>query len=191
MVLRSATEEMTDEALVAALSHGDKNALAGLYDRYASLMLTVARKFLKGERDAEDLVHDVFLEMWKKADAYDASRGTVRTWILMRLRSRALDRCKAVGNARTSVMDPADVAGLSRSDEASVFATADRPQLISGLAMLSPDQREVVELAYFEGLSASEISERIQVPIGTVKSRTASALQKLRQSLGASRKDSV
>lgn len=191
MVLRTANEEMTDEELVAALSRGDKASLAGLYDRYASLMLAVARKFLKGERDAEDLVHDVFLEMWKKADAYDASRGTVRTWILMRLRSRALDRCKSVGNARTSVIDPADVPSTSLSDEATLLATADRSRLISGLSMLSNEQRDVVELAYFEGLSASEISERIQVPIGTVKSRTASALQKLRQSLSGGRKDGV
>ncbi|MGZ3417255.1 MAG: sigma-70 family RNA polymerase sigma factor [Polyangiales bacterium] len=175
-----------DGRLVAAMANGDRTALASLYDRYAALLLAVAARILGDRREAEDLLHDVFLEVWRQAEAYEASRGTVRAWLLVRLRSRAIDRKKSAGATRVVAVDPERL--LEERDPASddpAFGP-DRAALRVALASLPEDQRTVLELGYFEGLSSSEIAARIDAPIGTVKSRVAAALSKLRAGLGDS-----
>src|SRR5262245_50133881 len=92
-----------DTVLVAAVAAGDRGALARLYDRYAVTLLAVGQRILGGRREAEDLVHDVFLEAWRQASGYDPARGTVRAWLLVRLRSRALDRHRAASGAPVSI----------------------------------------------------------------------------------------
>jgi RNA polymerase sigma-70 factor (ECF subfamily) len=184
----SSRKDQTDEALIIALSRGDRTALAELYDRYSQSMLAVARRFLGNERESEDLVHDVFLEMWKRADSYDRARGAVRTWIMLRLRSRALDRMKAASQSRTSLTDPSDMPEPTVGKDGDVASPAHRTQLVAGFASLSNEQRIVLELAYFEGLSSSEIATQLGIPLGTVKSRTASALQLLREGLTGSQR---
>src|SRR5262245_31670591 len=89
-----------DAALVTAIANGDRGALAQLYDRYAGLLVAIGQRLLGDARESEDLLHDVFLEVWRQAAAYDVTRGTVRTWLVMRLRSRAFDRRKAAGSQR-------------------------------------------------------------------------------------------
>jgi len=171
-----------DVELVVASAGGDRHALAQLYDRYAALLLGVAQRILGSPREAEDLVHDVFLEAWKQAGQYDPARGSVRTWLLMRLRSRALDRKKSA-HGRTV---PLEMEGsLEREAPGEDPALApDRTAVRRTLAGLPAEQRTVLELAYFEGLSSSEIATRLGTPIGTVKSRVAAALAKLRAELG-------
>jgi RNA polymerase sigma-70 factor (ECF subfamily) len=93
-------DSKSDRDLLAAIGKGDHAALAELYDRHAPQMLAVALRILQDRRDAEDLLHDVFLEAWQKTDSYDAERGTVRTWLLMRVRSRAIDRMRTLAVAR-------------------------------------------------------------------------------------------
>lgn len=171
-----------DAGLIAAMHAGERQALASLYDRYASLLLSVAARMLGDRREAEDLVHDVMLEAWRQCGDYAPARGTVRSWLLVRLRSRAIDRRKSVGVSRVSVVDPERL--KERPDDVDVSLGPDHARVRSALAALPEEQREVLELGYFEGLSSSEIATRIAVPLGTVKSRVAAGLAKLRAGLG-------
>lgn len=176
-----------DAALVQATAAGDRAALARLYDRYAPILLAVAVRILGERREAEDLVHDVFLEAWRQAGSFDPARGSVRAWLLMRLRSRALDRRKSAGYRRVSSLDSGELgADLERDvpTEDPAFAP-DRAAVRRALAALPEEQRVVLTLGYFEGLSSAEIAARLTMPIGTVKSRVAAALSRLRSVFGA------
>jgi RNA polymerase sigma-70 factor, ECF subfamily len=175
--------EVTNEAdavLVRAVAGGDRESLARLYDRYGGSMMAVGLRILGERREAEDLLHDVFLEVWRQAADYDASRGTVRAWMLMRMRSRALDRRKSAGFQRVVSIEDRAVPEPRTPPTEDPALEPDREAVRRALADLPPDQRVVLELGYFEGLSSSEIATRIAVPIGTVKSRVAAALAKLR-----------
>lgn len=175
-----------DASLVAAMARGDRTALATLYDRYATLLLAVAARILGERREAEDLLHDVFLEVWRQSADYDGSRGSVRSWLLVRLRSRAIDRRKSVGATRVVATDPERLHDQQHEPTEDPLFGPDRLAVRRALAELPDEQRTVLELGYFEGLSSSEIAERISAPIGTVKSRVAAALAKLRAGFGPS-----
>jgi RNA polymerase sigma-70 factor (ECF subfamily) len=165
----------TDAALVSAVAAGDREALADLYDRCAGGLLGLAQRLLGDRHEAEDLVHDVFIEVWKQAGAYDERRGSVRTWFFTRLRARCLDRLRArrllLAAARANDREPAADHELA----------PDRATLRGALRKLTAEQADVVALAYYEGLSSTEISARLGIPVGTVKSRTAAALGRLRR----------
>jgi RNA polymerase sigma-70 factor (ECF subfamily) len=164
------------------MADGDRGALASLYDRYGGVLLAVGVRMLADRREAEDLLHDVFLEAWRQAGDFDAGRGSVRTWLLVRMRSRALDRRKAAGYTRSVPLDdPSTTRDWASIDDPS--GAPDRAAVLRALAELPAEQRQVLELGYFEGLSSSEIAQRIDAPIGTVKSRVAAALGKLRAGL--------
>ncbi|MCB9787627.1 MAG: sigma-70 family RNA polymerase sigma factor [Deltaproteobacteria bacterium] len=172
-----------DARIVALIASGDRGALGSLYDRYASLLMAVSMKILRSKREAEDLVHDVFLEIWQRAGDFDPRRGSVKVWLLVRMRSRCLDRVRSVGYARVAPMG-------ERSEEllgaiaARGDVAAESTRLRGALIDLPDSQREVLYLGYFEGLTSSEIAERLDIPVGTVKSRVAAALGKLRKALG-------
>jgi len=171
-----------DATLVKAIAAGDRHGLARLYDRYAGVLLALAIRIVKDRREAEDLLHDVFLEVWRGAKTYDPTRGRVRTWLVIRMRSRALDVAKSARVSRRS----GDVEVLDRvAADTDLSGSPDRVRVRTALADLTPEQRTVLELGYFEGLSCSQIAERIDVPIGTVKSRLAAGLGRLRQALAA------
>jgi RNA polymerase sigma-70 factor (ECF subfamily) len=178
-----------DEVLVVAIARGDKQALGRLYDRYAAALLGVAMRMLRERRECEDLVHDVFLEAWQKARDFDPERGSVRAWLFMRLRSRALDRLKAAGYARVDSLEERDV--RARVEVASVGdeggEAADHAAVRALVDALPDEQRRVLELGYFEGLSSSEIAARLGLPLGTVKSRVAAAMARLRSAFGIAR----
>jgi RNA polymerase sigma-70 factor (ECF subfamily) len=176
-----AADDHDDVLLVRAIAGGDRQALARLYDRYASVLLALALRIIRDRREAEDLLHDVFLEVWRSAKDYDLTRGRVRTWLIIRMRSRALDVTKSARVSRRSG-DPEVIERMA--DERDIGGSPDRQRVRAAIAALTADQRQVLELAYFEGQSCSEIAERIGVPIGTVKSRLAAALGKLRHTLG-------
>ncbi len=168
-----------DAALVAAMAAGDRGALAALYERHASLLLGLALKIVRERREAEDLLHDVFLEAWRSAKDFDPKRGRVRTWLAIRMRSRALDHQKSARVSRN-----AGDAGLEVVVDDRETQSPDHGRVRAALGSLGDEQRRVLELAYFEGLSCSEIADRIKIPIGTVKSRVASGLARLRDALG-------
>jgi RNA polymerase sigma-70 factor (ECF subfamily) len=176
-------ETLDDAALIAEAAHGEASALSELYDRHAPLMASVAQRILGDRELAEDLVHDVFMEAWRAAANYDPARGTVRTWLMVRLRSRALDRKRSAAYRREIATDRMPVS-TDDGDTARALTEAPDAQVVrAALAELPEEQRQVLELAYFEGLSSSEIATRMGSPIGTVKSRTAAAMAKLRAAL--------
>ena len=180
---RSASAPESDEILVRAIANGDTAALAALYDRHAPLMLGLARRIVIGKAEAEDIVHDVFVEAWRRAADYDENRGSVRAWLLLRTRSRAIDFRKSAGVARTVATGDQDWLAALADPRADDSEAPDRSRLRQRLAALNAEQREVLWLGYFEGLSSSEIATRVGVPLGTVKSRVAAALSALRLAL--------
>ena len=177
-------DDAQDEALVTAMAAGDRGALATLYERHAPLLLGLALKIVRERGEAEDLLHDVFLEAWRSAKDFDPRRGRVRTWLAIRMRSRALDRQKSARVARNT-----GDSGLELLVDESEGTSPDHGRVRSALAELGQEQRRVLELAYFEGLSCTEIAERVAVPVGTVKSRIAAGLERLRSGLVARRTD--
>jgi RNA polymerase sigma-70 factor (ECF subfamily) len=178
MVADSPTDDAEDEALVTAMAAGDRGALATLYERHAALLLGLALRIVREKREAEDLLHDVFLEAWRSAKDFDPKRGRVRTWLAIRMRSRALDLQKSARVSRNT-----GDGGLDLLVDEAEGASPDHRRVRTALAELGQDQRRVLELAYFEGLSCTEIAERVAIPVGTVKSRIAAGLDRLRSGL--------
>jgi RNA polymerase sigma-70 factor, ECF subfamily len=171
-----------DVELVLAVARGDRAALGALYDKYAPFLVSLALRIVRERREAEDLLHDVFLEVWRSAVDYDPARGRVRTWLAIRMRSRALDRQKSARVSKHAGDDSVIERFVGEGGEG-IEAGPDQARVRGALESLGDDQRRVVELAYFEGLSCSEIAARISVPIGTVKSRMAAAMSRLREVL--------
>lgn len=168
------------------MARGDSAALALLYDRYAGSMLALAQRIVGRGAEAEDVIHDVFLEAWRHSADYDAARGSVKSWLLLRTRSRSLDVQKSARvSKQAGGLDDAWLAELGDPSR-DTAAGADQTRIRQVLVALPTEQREVLLLGYFEGLSSSEIAERMGVPIGTVKSRVAAALSALRGALSDS-----
>jgi RNA polymerase sigma-70 factor (ECF subfamily) len=179
-------DPVTDADLMAALVRGDREALGALYDRHAGMLLALAVRMLQDRAQAEELLHDVFLEAWHHARDFDASRGTVCAWLVTRTRSRALDR-RATRARQTRVAERAALEpGGDRGADADAGAALDVERVRGEVAALPPELVSVLQLAYFEGLSSTEIAERVGIPVGTVKSRMARAIEALRKNLGPS-----
>lgn len=168
-----------DAALVRRVALGDKTALSHLYDRYTSQLLALGIRMMGGRSEAEDLLHDVFLEVWKRAGDYDPARGTVRAWLCLRVRSRALDRKKSPRMARAVTWDDAR-ANETEAPHMDPGLRMERERVRSALLALSTEQREVVDLCYFAGFSTAEAALRLSCPVGTVKSRLSAARERLR-----------
>jgi RNA polymerase sigma-70 factor (ECF subfamily) len=179
-------EPEEDARLVAAVAGGDKQALATLYDRHARVLLALGLRILRDRTAAEDVLHDVFLEAWHQAGAFDPARGTVRAWLVMRMRSRALDRQAQIAR-RARLADEAARAGepavAGAATGESGATEVDQQRVQRGVAELPAELAAVVERAYFHGLSSSEIAAELGIPLGTVKSRMARALAILRERL--------
>ena len=143
-------------------------------NRYAALLFSTSLRILGSRSEAEDLLHDVLLEAWQSAKQYDPARGSVRTWLLVRLRSRALDRLGRAAPFDRQANEPVAAANAPGTLQAN-----DRLAIVQALERLDPDVRTVLELVYFRGLTGREISERMGVPLGTVKSRLARGLEAL------------
>jgi len=169
-----------DEALVLAVARGDRLAMAALYDRYAPLLLAVATRIVGNRIQAEDLLHDVLLEAWHRSGEYDPERGTVRAWLVTRVRSRALD--ERMGSARRAELVRSKLPSLEDSAHGGCdVCGADGAHVRREVSLLPRDLETVIDLAYFEGLSAVEIGVRLKIPAGTVKSRLARAMALLRR----------
>lgn len=173
---------VSDGALMASIASGEHGALAQLYDRHGATLLAIGQRLLRNERDAEDLLHDVFLEVWRHAADYDGARGSVRGWLVMRMRSRALDRLKSVAHTRVVSLEVTAIPEQATVDVDPSFLE-DQQLVREALTQLPPDQQRVLELAYFEGFSLSEIATQQGAPLGTIKSRLARALTRLREIL--------
>lgn len=186
-----------DRELVRRMAAGDESALGALYDRYAPLLHSVARRIVVDEDDAEEVLEETFWQAWRQAGRYEESRGGLSTWLVMIARSRAVDRVRARRRVREERWDelPEPVADPPADAGESPFeaARADELRRIVGraLAGLPAEQRQAVELAYFRGMSQTEIAEATGQPLGTVKTRARLALQKLREALVVLREEAV
>lgn len=162
--------------LLRRLSGGDQSALGEFYDLHAGLVNGIALRVLRDATEAEDVVQEVFVQVWRQATRYDPGRGTPEAWICTITRTRALDRLRRRAARRE---EPGEAAP----------GTSARPRAEEALAVrkaldgLSAEQRRALELAYYEGLTQSEIATRLNEPLGTVKTRIRTAMMRLREAL--------
>ena len=186
--LETASETAAPEAdadVLRRLAAGDRDAVAELYDRHAARVLGLAYRIVRNVSDAEDVVQDVFAQAWRTASNYEAARGTVAGWLLMMARTRAIDRLRARQTRRDAGAepDPERVPSSAVPVPDQIIANQQAARVRGAMVALPAEQQTVLELAYFEGLSQSEIAARLQIPLGTVKTRTRSALALLRRSV--------
>jgi len=177
----AADNRVPDEALVSAMAAGDQDALATLNQRYGRALSAVADRILRDKADAEEVAADVLWQLWREASRFDRGRGSVGAWIMMTVRSRAIDRLRA-----RKAREPrgADVAEASADDPSNEIHSAEQRRKVElALLTLNDGERELLRLAYFSDLSQSEIAERTSIPLGTVKSRMRSGLIRLRDAL--------
>jgi len=180
--------EVHDREVMARVAAGDRASLATLYDEHASRMLALAYRILGNRRDAEDLLHDVFLEAWQKAASFDPARGSVRAWLLMRVRSRAIDRLRMLTTARQRLGGVMAIDAEPMTPTAAPDSSSDHSKARMALQQLPESQRAVIELSYFEGMTCREIGVHCAIPVGTVKSRLSAGIRKLRREFGSERR---
>jgi len=177
------TRMATGADLIRAMAAGDREAFSRFYDRYASLVYPLIVRIVRERADAADVLQEVFWETWQNAGAYDPARGTPEAWIVMRARTRAIDRVRSVRRRSETFTMPLDDAAIAMRMDPAVDP-AERAEVrgavLGALAELPGAQREVLELAYYGGLTQTEIAERINQPLGTVKTRIRSGLERLR-----------
>jgi RNA polymerase sigma-70 factor, ECF subfamily len=174
----TATEHrQSDAELLALIANAHRDALGQLYLRHAAAVRSAAQRITHDAEEAEDLLHDIFLEIWRTAGDYQPERGSVRTWLLVRTRSRSLDRRRRMSRRPTD-----DIA--SNPEFGGVPPNAEHLTLRSAVTRLPAPLRELLELGYYAGMSSAEIAAALAIPLGTVKSRVARALAELRMALG-------
>ena len=184
---------VNDLALMQGIASRDRSALNSLYNKYSGTLLTLCSRLLADRSEAEDLLIDVFWELWNRADRYGPARAAPLTYLVMLCRSRAIDRHRSANAVKKrppglqiSVESAADK-GLDIADRGGPVDYADlaeqREIVRAGVRQLSAPQRQTLELAFFEGLSHTEIAEKTNIPLGTVKSHIRSGLIRLREIL--------
>src|SRR5262245_39523600 len=172
--------------LLTRIAQGDRQAFNAFYDRYAAMVFGLIRRVVRDAPVAEEVLQEVFWRIWQEAAQYDASRGTPEAWLVMRARTRAIDRLRAIRRRDRTFVVPIDSSVERRPDiqaENPGVAAEQRGLVEAALARLPAPQRTVIELGFFEGLTQTEIASRLGEPLGTVKTRARSALERLRQVL--------
>jgi RNA polymerase sigma-70 factor, ECF subfamily len=167
--------------LVRQMAAGDRQAFAAFYDRHAPVVFPLILRIVRERADASDVLQEVFWEAWRDAGNYDASRGSPEAWMITRARTRAIDRVRATRRRSETFVAPLDEAMAAAPAAADAAERAsDRGTVRSALRRLPDAQREVIELAYYAGLTQTEIADKIKQPLGTVKTRIRLGLERLR-----------
>jgi RNA polymerase sigma-70 factor (ECF subfamily) len=170
---------VSDQALLERIAGRDAHALADLYDRFAPVALALAARILGDRSEAEDVLQVVFTRVWQEAGRYDPSKGSAASWLLSWIRNSAIDRLRRRDALRrASARVPA-----GHGDETPAVSGEEREKVARALAELPADQRQALELAYFEGMTQTQIAQRLGEPLGTVKTRIRLGMNKLRQAL--------
>ena len=176
--------QISDSDLLRAVASGDESALAACYDRYHLILFGLILRILNDRQEAEDVLQEVFFQIWRRAGDFDEARGRAFTWLATIARSRALDRLRAAGSRARLVEEAAQESADEIGDAALDALKSETSTIVKkALAALSVEQRTVLLLAYFEGLTQTEIAARLGDPLGTVKTRMRSGLIKLRELL--------
>ena len=178
------------ELLIARIAAGDRDAFSRFYDAFAGTALGLIRRVLRDPSPAEEVLQEVFWQVWQEAPRYDPSRGSPIAWVLMRARARAIDKLRSIRRREQTFVMPVNEA-VARQDDGGMESPAKvaegRGFVENALARLPEAQRRVIELAFFEGLTQSEIAARLGEPLGTVKTRARLGLERLRTALRAER----
>jgi len=189
---------LSDAALVRLVAERRPEALAELYDRFAPTLLALARRVLDNHADAEEVLQEVFVQVWNRGERYDPARSSVSTWLVLIARSRAIDRLRsrkvvertheATAQAAIGAIGAIGASGVwepHTSPEAleNVFIQERHERVRREMAALPAEQRQVLEMAFYQGLTQSEIAAKADLPLGTVKTRTLLAMKKLRNAL--------
>jgi RNA polymerase sigma factor (sigma-70 family) len=179
--------EVQDRELLTRIRTGDEEAFRGLFRRYAPNAISLARRVVRQPFLAEEIVQEAFLALWRNPTAYDQERGSVRSWLLGTVHHRAVDAVRREESQRrradAAVSTDAAEPDFSETVAVELDAPEERRAVRTALEELPPEQRQVIELMYFEGLSQSTIAERLSLPLGTVKSRTLLGMRRLRAAL--------
>lgn len=178
---------LSDAELLEAIARGHQDALSELFDRFAGTLQGLATRILHNPEDAEEVLQEVFVHAWNHADRYDSSRSSVSTWLVMIARSRAIDRLrsrKVSDRTTTELQREKSSDHTSPEGVANVLEEERRKRVREELRHLPPEQRQVLDLAFYGGMSQREIAQSTGIPLGTVKTRTLLAMKKLRKALG-------
>ena len=171
-----------DGQLLARIQRGDEQAMAVLYDRYSRVVYSVALRVLRDAASAEDVLQEIFMQIWRHPDSFTATRGSFGGWLSVVARNRSIDKLRQ----RRHTVDVDDVVVESQMGVTPHF---DRDRLAqqarSALTRVSADQQQAIQMAFFEGLTHTEIAERTGIPLGTVKTRIRSAIASLRKAMAA------
>lgn len=182
--MQAEPSQVPDNDLLRAIARGDEVALAACYDRYRVILFSQVLRILNDRQEAEDCLQEVFLQVWRRARDFDESRGRAFTWLVTIARSRALDRLRASGSRLRLATEAAQMPHEEVGDAAKDAALAEEGAVVrEALAELPEEQRNALLLAYFEGLTQTEIAARLGDPLGTVKTRMRSGMIKLRELL--------
>ncbi len=179
---------LIDPKLMAQVVKGDHQAFSRLYDQSSSPLYTLALRILGNRDEAAELLQDIYLEVWKKVARYDVGRGTPMAWLVMLTRSRALDRLRARASKARTIVESMDLSTPQVPDQSpgplEIQADLELRNAVSkALAELPEAQQQALELAYYEGLSHTEIAARLNQPVGTIKTRIKLGMNKLRTAL--------
>ncbi|HKS29224.1 MAG TPA: sigma-70 family RNA polymerase sigma factor [Pyrinomonadaceae bacterium] len=174
----------SDAELLRAVASGDSQALAELYDRYHSILFGLLLRILRDGAEAEDVLQEVFIQAWRRASKFDESRGKAFTWLVTIARSRAIDRLRSLSAAERASLRAAPDPWQEVSDASTDAVRSEESERVRrALSEIPEEQREALLLAYFEGLSQTEIAEKTETPLGTIKTRTRAGLKRLRELL--------
>jgi RNA polymerase sigma-70 factor (ECF subfamily) len=177
--------QIDDVALLKAIGGKDEKALSQLYDRYRVVLFGLLVRILNNREEAEDVLQELFLQVWHRAGDYDPNRGRPFTWLVTLARSRAIDRLRSVASRERVATESAREVVEEVSDAvADAVRSEQRGIVTSALSQLPEEQQRALVLAYFDGLTQSEIADRLGAPLGTVKTRMRAGMMKLREVLG-------
>jgi RNA polymerase sigma-70 factor (ECF subfamily) len=176
--------------LITRIAAGDRDAFSRFYDLLAPTAFGLIRRVLRDPEAAAEVLQEVFWQVWREAPQYDPARGSPEAWLVMRARTRAIDRLRSIRRRDRTFVAPVDESVARSSDEPAenpAVVAEDRRLVQTALAQLPEPQRRVIELAFFDGLTQSEIATRLGEPLGTVKTRARLGLERLRSALRGER----
>ncbi|HYP51756.1 MAG TPA: sigma-70 family RNA polymerase sigma factor [Pyrinomonadaceae bacterium] len=184
IILQPETVQIPDADLLRAVARGDEESLAAIYDRYRTILFGLLFRILGNRAEAEDVLQEVFVQVWQRARDFDENRGKAFTWLVTLARSRAIDRLRSLGSRSRTIeaatKESADAVGDAIEDA----INNERGEVVrAALKELPEEQRAALLMAYFDGFSQSEIAERTNTPLGTVKTRMRTGMTKLREVL--------